>query len=150
MPWWPTGPQNGGDSSPITRRVYNLGLDEFIAWFTKATVTTGRVALKARKLGRVSTHQNHGGPETGGRQRSADAGSSCGERPDQGRAVQQGPRGQLALAPPGADAGERAGRAYEKGLRVRATRKNGARKPMKQTDKMVRRGGLEPPRDCSR
>jgi hypothetical protein len=35
-------------SSPITRRVYNLGLDEFIAWFmlearpagfTKATVT---------------------------------------------------------------------------------------------------------------
>jgi predicted phosphoadenosine phosphosulfate sulfurtransferase len=36
-------------SSPITRRVYNLGLDEFIAWytqeqrpagFTKATVTS--------------------------------------------------------------------------------------------------------------
>ena len=38
-------------SSPITRRVYNLGLDEFIAWyteaprpagFTKATVTAWR------------------------------------------------------------------------------------------------------------
>src|SRR6202163_1074017 len=49
-------------SSPITRRVYNLGLDEFIAWygkepragFTKATVTAWRVALEARGLGSVS------------------------------------------------------------------------------------------------
>src|ERR1700723_1439459 len=50
-------------SSPITRRVYNLGLDEFIAWlaqepgpagFTRATVTAWRVALEARKLGPIS------------------------------------------------------------------------------------------------
>jgi site-specific recombinase XerD len=50
-------------SSPITGRVYNLGLDEFIAWFTeeprpagftKATVTAWRVALEARKLGPIS------------------------------------------------------------------------------------------------
>src|SRR5271167_2702564 len=49
-------------SSPITRRVYNLGLDEFIAWytgepragFTKATVSAWRVALEARGLGSVS------------------------------------------------------------------------------------------------
>ena len=49
-------------SSPITKRVYNLGLDEFIAWygqeprpgFTKATVSAWRVALEARKLGSVS------------------------------------------------------------------------------------------------
>src|ERR1039457_6084011 len=49
-------------SSPITRRVYNLGLDEFIAWyteeprpgFTKATVSAWRVALEARRLGPVS------------------------------------------------------------------------------------------------
>src|SRR6204780_5100916 len=50
-------------SSPITRRVYNLGLDEFIAWytaefrpagFTKATVTSWRVSLEARKLGPIS------------------------------------------------------------------------------------------------
>jgi hypothetical protein len=50
-------------SSPITRRVYNLGLDEFIAWFgqeprpagfTKATVTAWRVALEARNLGPIS------------------------------------------------------------------------------------------------
>src|SRR6202162_1577747 len=50
-------------SSPITRRVHNLGLDEFIAWFsqeprpagfTKATVTAWRVALEARGLGPIS------------------------------------------------------------------------------------------------
>jgi site-specific recombinase XerD len=50
-------------SSPITRRVYNLGLDEFIAWFTeqprlagfsKATVAAWRVALEARGLGPIS------------------------------------------------------------------------------------------------
>src|ERR1700726_2251915 len=49
-------------SSPITRRVYNLGLDEFFAWygqeprpgFTKATVRAWRVALEARGLGAVS------------------------------------------------------------------------------------------------
>src|ERR1041384_5051668 len=49
-------------SSPITRRVYNLGLDEFFAWFgleprpgfTKATVAAWRVALEARGLGAIS------------------------------------------------------------------------------------------------
>src|ERR1051326_7465193 len=49
-------------SSPITRRVYNLGLDDFFAWFsleprpgfTKATVAAWRVALEARVLGAIS------------------------------------------------------------------------------------------------
>src|SRR5262245_30001324 len=49
-------------SSPITRRVYNLGLDEFFAWFgqeprsgfNKATVCAWRVALEARGLGSIS------------------------------------------------------------------------------------------------
>ena len=49
-------------SSPITKRVYNLALDEFFAWygeepragFTKATVSAWRVALEARGLGAVS------------------------------------------------------------------------------------------------
>src|SRR5208337_835030 len=49
-------------SSPITKRVYNLGLDEFFAWyeleprpgFTKPTVSAWRVALEARGLGSVS------------------------------------------------------------------------------------------------
>src|ERR1700733_1629737 len=49
-------------SSPITKRVYNLGPDEFFAWyeleprpgFTKATVSAWRVALEARGLGSVS------------------------------------------------------------------------------------------------
>jgi hypothetical protein len=49
-------------SSPITRRVYNLGLDQFIEWFgteprpgfTKATVNAWRGAQETRKLGSVS------------------------------------------------------------------------------------------------
>src|SRR5215831_11873287 len=51
-------------SSPITKRVYNLGFDEFFAWygqeprpgFTKATVAAWRVALEARGLGAVSVN----------------------------------------------------------------------------------------------
>jgi hypothetical protein len=54
-------------SSPITRRAYNLGLDEFIVWFTeepraagftKATVTAWRVALEFRKPGPISINTN--------------------------------------------------------------------------------------------
>src|ERR1700737_4149771 len=49
-------------SSPITKRVYNLGLDDFFEWFgreprpgfTKATVSAWRVALEARGLGSIS------------------------------------------------------------------------------------------------
>src|SRR3979411_461123 len=49
-------------SAPITKRVYNLGLDEFFEWFgteprpgfTKATVSAWRVALEARGLGSIS------------------------------------------------------------------------------------------------
>src|SRR5450631_4068018 len=49
-------------SSPITKRVYNLGLNEFIAWyslepragFTKANVSAWRVVLEGRGLGSVS------------------------------------------------------------------------------------------------
>src|SRR5258707_3082922 len=49
-------------SSPITRRVYNMALDEFICWykqaprpgFTKATVSAWRASLEARSLGSSS------------------------------------------------------------------------------------------------
>jgi site-specific recombinase XerD len=49
-------------SPPITKRVYNLGLEEFFAWygqeprpgFTKAAVAVWRVVLEARGLGAVS------------------------------------------------------------------------------------------------
>jgi integrase len=49
-------------SSPITRRVYNLGLNEFFEWygrepragFTKGTVSAWRVALEGRGLGSIS------------------------------------------------------------------------------------------------
>jgi hypothetical protein len=49
-------------SSPITKRVYNMALDEFFGWyaqeprpgFTKATVSAWRVSLEERKLGSSS------------------------------------------------------------------------------------------------
>jgi len=49
-------------SSPITKRVYNMALDEFISWFrqeprpgfTKATVSAWRTSLEARGLGSSS------------------------------------------------------------------------------------------------
>jgi len=49
-------------SSPITKRVYNMALDEFLAWFqqaprpgfTKATVSAWRVSLEERGLGSSS------------------------------------------------------------------------------------------------
>jgi hypothetical protein len=49
-------------SSPITKRVYNMALDEFLGWFqqaprpgfTKATVSAWRVSLEDRRLGSSS------------------------------------------------------------------------------------------------
>src|ERR1700683_5546092 len=49
----------GSVSSPITRRVYNMALNEFLAWFqqaprpgfTKATVSAWRGSLEDRGLG---------------------------------------------------------------------------------------------------
>src|SRR5450432_4119832 len=49
-------------SSPITKRVYNMALDEFMRWFqqaprpgfTKATVSAWRVSLEDRELGSSS------------------------------------------------------------------------------------------------
>ena len=50
-------------SSPITRRVYNMALDEFLSWwaalnprppFSKAAVSAWRASLEARKLGSSS------------------------------------------------------------------------------------------------
>ena len=49
-------------SSPITKRVYNMALDEFLGWFqqaprpgfTKATVSAWRVSLENRRLGSSS------------------------------------------------------------------------------------------------
>ena len=49
-------------SSRITRRVYNMALDEFIVWyaqeprpgFSKATVSAWRVSLEERELGSSS------------------------------------------------------------------------------------------------
>src|SRR5271169_6487886 len=65
-------------SSPITRRVYNLGLDEFFEWygreprpgFTKATVAAWRVCAGGPRA-RRRFHQcaDYGGAQVGGRSR---------------------------------------------------------------------------------
>src|SRR6516162_9752764 len=63
-------------SSPITKRVYNLGLDEFFAWyaqeprpgFTKATVAAWRVALPSQRAGRrFHQRSDYSGAGRGGR-----------------------------------------------------------------------------------
>jgi hypothetical protein len=77
-----TGP--GFRVRPITKRVYNLGLDEFFAWygqearpgFTKATVAAWRVALEARGLGAVSINVRITAVrKLAGRQRTAGSGT---------------------------------------------------------------------------
>src|SRR5271157_5508742 len=79
-------------SSPITKRVHNLGPDEFFAWlsvqeprpgFTKATVSAWRVALEARGLGAASinvrtTAVRKLAVEAAGRSASASPRRSCG------------------------------------------------------------------------
>jgi hypothetical protein len=44
-------------SSPITRRVYNLGLDEFIAWFSleprPSAATVGAIWVRRFRLWRI-------------------------------------------------------------------------------------------------
>jgi Phage integrase, N-terminal SAM-like domain len=111
-------------SSPITRRVYNLGLDEFIAWFaeeprpagiTKATVTAWRVALEARGLGPISINVRITAVRKLAVEAADSPGTGVGHRADQGRQIARRPRRELAFAPPGGGAPERAGRAHEEG-----------------------------------
>ena len=45
-------------SSPITRRVYNLGLDEFFAWF-------GQAAIRLQQSDRMRVAGRARGPRTG-------------------------------------------------------------------------------------
>ena len=108
-------------SSPITRRVYNLGLDEFFAWygqeprpgFTKATVSAWRVALEARGLGAVSINVRI----TAVRKLAVEAADNGLLAPElaagitrvKGVASKGGPHGQLAFREAGSDAAEHSG-----------------------------------------
>ncbi len=108
-------------SSPITRRVYNLGLDEFFEWygreprpgFTKATVCRlARCAGGPRAWRRFHQRADHGGAQAGGRgRRQRAAGARTGQRDHagEGRRVQGHPVGELAFREAGADAAEHAG-----------------------------------------
>jgi hypothetical protein len=107
-------------SSPITRRVYNLGLDEFFAWygeepragFTKAT--RRRLArCPGGPRARVGLHKrpNHRRAKAGGRGgRQRAAGARVGQRgyTREGRRLQRRPLWELAVAEAGASAAEHA------------------------------------------
>jgi hypothetical protein len=119
-------------SSPITRRVYNLGLDEFFAWFgkeprqgfTKATVSAWRVALEARGLDSISINMRVTALRKAGSrgrwQRMAGTRTGCRDRAHQRRKIQRCPLGELAFNAAGPGALEHAGCYDEKGLRDRA------------------------------
>ena len=114
-------------SSPITKRVYNLGLNEFFAWysqeprpgFTKATVSAWRVALEARGLGSVSINVRI----TAVRKLAVEAADNgllapelaAGITARQGRQVDRGQDRQLALRAASPEAPERAGRNDQEG-----------------------------------
>jgi hypothetical protein len=61
-------------SSPITRRVYNMALEEFMAWFrleprpgfSKATVSAWRVTRGSQARFLVDYHPHVGHPQAGG------------------------------------------------------------------------------------
>jgi hypothetical protein len=80
-------------SSPIRKRVYNLGLNEFFDWVRPGTATGLHQSDRERLAGcprgqrtRLDLDQraDHSGAETGsrgGRQRTAGAGIGCRDRP---------------------------------------------------------------------
>src|SRR5258708_30688991 len=81
-------------SSPITKRVYNMALNEFMDWFqqaprpgfTKATVSAWRVSLETRGLGSSSIIiriWNVGDSQVGGR--SGGQRAACAPRHQSGQ-----------------------------------------------------------------
>ena len=114
-------------SSPITRRVYNLGLNEFFAWygreprpgFTKATVAAWRVALELRGLGAISINVRI----TAVRKLAVEAADNgllpleiaTGINANQGRSSAGRTPRKLALRQAGTDFAELSRRDYQKG-----------------------------------
>ena len=108
-------------SSPITKRVYNMALNEFMAWFqqaprpgfTKATVSAWRVSLEERRLGSSSIIIRMSAI----RKLAAEAADNGllapelapGHQPREEREIDRHPRWELAVAAAGAGAPERAG-----------------------------------------
>ena len=97
-------------SSPITRRVYNLGLDEFFAWYPKSPARLhqsdgerlARCPGSPRAWRCFDQRPHHGGSEARGRsRRQRAAGAGAGERhlAREGRRVQGRAIGELALRP---------------------------------------------------
>ena len=136
-------------SSPITRRVYNMALDEFLAWFrqeqrpglTKATVSAWRVALEARGLGPVSINVRI----TAVRKLAVEAADNGLLAPElasgiarvKGVEIDWHPRGELVDDPASSDAAEHAGCDDEEG----PARPRHPRRPAGLRPAAVRSGG---------
>jgi hypothetical protein len=100
-------------SSPITKRVYNMALNEFMAWFqqaprpgfTKATVSAWRVSLEERRLGsssiiiRMSAIRKLAAEAADNG--AARAGTGPGDRPAKEREIDWHPRRELVVAAAG-------------------------------------------------
>jgi len=102
-------------SSPITKRVYKMALNEFLAWFqqaprpgfTKATVSAWRVSLEERRLGSSSIIIRMSAIRKLAAEAAdnglAGAGTGCRHQPREKREVGGNPRRELALDEPGAE-----------------------------------------------
>jgi hypothetical protein len=114
-------------SSPITKRVYNMALDEFLVWFqqaprpgfTKATVSAWRVSLEARGLGsssiiiRMSAIRKLAAEAADNGLLAPEFGSW--NRPGEEREVRWHSRGQLAVSAPVAKPAQRARHQHREG-----------------------------------
>ena len=93
-------------SSPITRRVYNMALDEFIAWYRSAprpvtTTTLASITGGPRPRFLVDHYPDVSDPEAGhrgGGQRAARARVGGGDHSREECEVHRHPRWELALA----------------------------------------------------
>src|SRR6267154_2183154 len=107
-------------SSPITRRVYNMALNEFMAWFqqaprpgfSKATVSAWRASLETRGLGsssiiiRMSAIRKLAGEAVDNGLLAPDL--AVGIRPREEREIDRRPDRELAVVAAGPGSAERA------------------------------------------
>ena len=114
-----------GVSSPITRRVYNLGLDEFFEWYGREPrpgFTKSHCRRLARCIGgprawrRFHQRTDYRGAETGGgssRQRPPGPRTGGRDHASEGRRVKGRAHKKLAIHEAGADLAGRAGHHHD-------------------------------------
>jgi hypothetical protein len=114
-------------SSPITKRVYNMALNVFLAWVPAGAAARLHQGHRERVAGIaggprswlvVDHHSNFGDSQAGslgGRQRTARAGARGWNRPRKEREIRGHTHGQLAVSAPGTRTTQRARRQHREG-----------------------------------